>query len=273
MPESTEPEAHLISRRRALGLAGVVSVGAAATIAATNRTGAAPEPVAPIAPTAAGSPAVKRPPSDVELLKRAGTCTLVRESIEGPYYLDGDLLRRDIREGRPGTSLRLALRVLDVSRCARGGRAVAVPDALVELWQCDSGGIYSSFEAASLAAGGRPPQPGTGGGDEDRNSLRGAQISNGNGIVRFTTIYPGWYPGRSVHMHLKVRLDARTLLTTQLYFDDAISDAVLRAAPYGGRSGRRTSNEDDAFFDRTGLLDLHRRGQGYLGVLNLGVDL
>ncbi|MGQ0623754.1 MAG: dioxygenase family protein [Sporichthyaceae bacterium] len=268
MSDGTDPHGHPITRRRALGLAGVLGAGAVVTIAAIDQPSPALGPPGLLAATSG-----RRPPSDVELLKRAGTCTLVRESIEGPYYLDDELIRRDIREGRPGTTLKLALRVLDVSRCARGGRAVAVPGALVELWQCDSGGIYSSFEAASLAAGGRPPRPGTGGGDTDRNALRGGQVSNSRGIVRFTTIYPGWYPGRSVHQHLKVRLDARTLLTTQLYVEDAISDAVLAAPAYGGRSGRRTSNDDDNFFDRTGLLDLHRRGRGYLGVLNLGVDL
>jgi protocatechuate 3,4-dioxygenase beta subunit len=262
-----------IGRRDVLRLAAAVGAGAL-PLAVSSRAAAGSWPVG-AADAAAG------PPSDRELLDRAGTCTMVRESIEGPYYLDAGMIRRDIREERPGTSLRLALRVLDTSRCAggrgaggRGGRPT--PGALVELWQCDSGGVYSGFEAASLAAGGRPPRgPGGDEGDDDDEgdegtSLRGTQLSDRGGIVRFTTIYPGWYPGRAVHVHIKVRSDARTLLTTQLYFDDELTDTVLTGSAYGGRTGRRTHNADDDFFDRTGLLDLHRRGRGYLGVLNLG---
>lgn len=263
MADTPTSGADPISRRQALRLAGMVGAGAV-TLATPSLAAAAPWLAED------GGTARPRPPSDRELLDRARTCSLVRESIEGPYYVDTDMIRRDIRENRPGTSLRLALRVLDTSRCAQGGGPpLPVRDAVVEIWQCDSGGIYSSFEVASLAAGGRPP-PKAVEHDDHGTSLRGAQITDRAGIVCFTTIYPGWYPGRTVHMHLKARLDARTLLTTQLYFDDEITDAILTAPAYGGRSGRRTRNADDDFFDPTGLIDLHRRGRGYLGVLNLG---
>lgn len=266
-----------LSRRRALGLVG--GMGLAASAVAAGLTGPSPAVRASVTggSSAAGSGTAPSDtgatPSDPgaderELLDAAPTCILVRESITGPYYVEQDLVRRDIREGRPGRDLSLALRVHDVTACARGGGPAAVPDALVEIWQCDSGGVYSRFEAMSLASGARPPEEAAVLG----NSLRGAQISNAGGIVRFTTIYPGWYPGRAVHIHLKVRLDTRTLLTTQLYFDDAITDEVLSERAYAGRVGRRVRNDDDNFFDPTGLLVLHRRAGGtLLGVLNLGV--
>ena len=144
--------------------------------------------------------------------------------------------RSDIREDRPGTLLRLALRIQTATICE------PISNAVVDLWHCDAGGIYSGFESASQGQGG-------GGGRTDEETyLRGAQVTNTDGIVEFATIYPGWYRGRTTHIHLKVHLDKATLLTSQLFFDEAVNSAVYAKAPYSSHSGRETFNDDDDIF-------------------------
>jgi protocatechuate 3,4-dioxygenase beta subunit len=103
--------------------------------------------------------------------------------------------------------------------------------------------------------------------------MRGAQVTGADGIAQFTTIYPGWYRGRTVHIHLKVHVDKKTVLTTQLYMDESVNDAVFAVAPYGERTGRDTTNANDNIFDDTGLLTVQKQGAGYLGVINLGIDV
>ncbi|WP_420813813.1 intradiol ring-cleavage dioxygenase, partial [Phytoactinopolyspora endophytica] len=174
-------------------------------------------------------------------LDSAGTCSLTREATQGPYWFDVDSIRSDLREDRPGTTLQLALRVWDAS-CEPLGNSV------VEIWHCDAGGMYSGFEVASGGAGGvsdgsysegvQEAEP-----SDDGTYLRGAQVADENGIVQFTTIYPGWYTGRTVHIHLKVHVDRENVLTTQLYFDDELSDTVFSISPYDEHPNRNTRND------------------------------
>ena len=98
-------------------------------------------------------------------------------------------------------------------------------------------------------------------------------MANADGVAQFTTIYPGWYRGRTVHIHLKVHIDKSTVLTTQLYFDEALNDEVFATAPYDEHTGRDTLNGDDSIYDSSGLLTVQKQGDGYLGVINLGVDI
>jgi hypothetical protein len=107
---------------------------------------------------------------------------------------------------------------------------------------------------------------------DDGTYLRGAQVADRNGVVRFMTIYPGWYRGRTVHIHLKLHVDRKTVLTTQLYFDEAVNDAVFGTSPYDKHTGRETRNEDDSIFDPSGLVTIRRTASGYLGVINVGVN-
>jgi protocatechuate 3,4-dioxygenase beta subunit len=147
---------------------------------------------------------------------------------------------------------------------------------VVDLWQCDALGIYSGFAGAAPGEGGQP-----GGSDEygDRESaptdasafLRGTQVTGGDGVVTFATIYPGWYPTRTVHLHLKVHLGQGTVLTTQLFFDDAQSDAVHAAAPYTQHPGRDTRNDTDAFYADAALLRTAPAGHRWLAALTLGI--
>jgi protocatechuate 3,4-dioxygenase beta subunit len=286
-----------VSRRRAMRLGG--AVGLSAVLAAcSNGSGTSSGPTArATASSSASSPAPTSAATRsraLELLNRARTCTTAREETPGPYWFDVDSIRRDVREDRPGTRLDLALRVHDVSACAGGGDVRPVEGCVVEIWHCDAGGVYSGFESASAGAfgGGDVPAPPDGpGADEatvsdgaysegepearpadDGTYLRGAQASDEDGIVRFTTIYPGWYPGRTVHIHLKVHIDRQTVLTTQLYFDEADNTEAHRTAPYDEHTGRDTTNATDSIFEESALLTVEPADDGYLGVTNLGID-
>jgi protocatechuate 3,4-dioxygenase beta subunit len=199
-----------------------------------------------------------------ESFAAAGSCTLTRELTEGPYYFDVDAIRSDIREDRPGTTLRLGLLVQDSESCE------PIPNAVVDVWHCDAEGVYSGFESASQGSGG----PGGGGDSEPTDGetyLRGAQVTNADGIVEFVTIYPGWYRGRTVHIHCKVHLDRSTLLTTQVFFDDTLTAEVYAAEPYSD-DGRDVDNASDSIFDDSLVLTVSPAGDGYLGLITFGVD-
>ncbi len=192
-----------------------------------------------------------------ELFDEAATCSLTPQQASGPFYFDVDRIRSDIREDRQGTPLRLALRVRNAEGCE------PLPDAVVEVWHCDAAGSYSGFGSAAGGAA-----------DTTETFLRGAQVTNAGGIVEFRTIYPGWYPGRTIHVHAMVHLDRTSVLTTQLYFDDTFTDRVHAAAPYAEKSGRDTLNSDDAIFDQALVLTMSGDGDGdgVTGALTFDVE-
>jgi protocatechuate 3,4-dioxygenase beta subunit len=261
-----------LDRRSVLAAGGLIGLGA--VLAAC--TGQQPRAAAPT--TAASSSAAPAPttttapprPSPVDLLAGAGTCALTHETIAGPTWFDAHAVRSDIRDGRPGMPLDLAFRVEHTGACT------PVANAVVDLWQCDASGIYSGFARAAPGQGGSP-----GGTDEygDKESaattqdrfLRGTQVTGADGVVQFATVYPGWYPTRTAHLHLKVHLDGTTLLTGQLFFDDAVTDTVYAADPYAQHTGRDTRNDRDPFFSPGAVLRLAPDGARWLGALVLGV--
>ena len=257
-----------INRRRALGLLGAglgtavvvacggsgdgddASSGSATTAATTGDATGGTTPRTDATPAGAAVAA--------EMFAGAASCALTPTATEGPYYIDVDNVRSDIREDRSGTRLRLATRVLDSDGCT------PVKDALFEVWHCDAGGLYSGFEASSRGQGGSRSTDTT-------RYLRGAQITNADGIAELTTIYPGWYRGRTVHIHAKVFVSSRDVLTTQLYFDDTLTDSVYAAAPYRSRPGRDQRNSSDNIFDERTVLTVSEDGDGYLGLITIGV--
>jgi protocatechuate 3,4-dioxygenase beta subunit len=181
------------------------------------------------------------------------TCVLAPQMTEGPYYVEGDKVRRNVTEGRPGVPLALRLTVVDVSSCK------PIRNAAVDIWHCDAGGVYSGTSVQST---------------QDRAFLRGIQRTDRNGLALFRTIYPGWYPGRAVHIHLKVYIGGNTVHTGQLFFPDALTDAVYRRAPYNRRPGRDTRNASDSIYRNGGsrsLLRIARSGKGYLSRITMGV--
>lgn len=179
-------------------------------------------------------------------------CVLTPELTEGPYYIAGEKVRRDIRDGHPGKLLTLRLRVLDVASCK------PIKNASVDIWHADASGNYSGF----------------GSGASSRTFLRGVQKTNANGLAVFTTIYPGWYQGRAVHIHVKVHVGGRVVHTGQFFFNDSLTDAVYRAAPYKSRRNRDVRNAQDSIFVNGGkrsLLAVTKDGAGYVGTIAMGV--
>ena len=182
------------------------------------------------------------------------SCVLAPEMTEGPYYVEGDKVRRNITEGKPGVPLALRLGVVDVSTCK------PIRGAAVDIWHCDAGGVYSATSVQST---------------EGLTFLRGIQRTDKNGIAIFKTIYPGWYQGRTVHVHLKVYLGGNTVHTGQLFFPDTLTDAVYRRSPYNLRPNRDPRNAADSIFrngGRRSMLRLAKSGSGYVGRITMGVS-
>lgn len=177
-------------------------------------------------------------------------CVLTPELTEGPYYLDLDLVRRDITEGRPGTPLTLQVTVVDADSCD------AVENAAVDVWHCDAAGAYSGVAG------------------DDGTFLRGVQMTDADGAAEFRTVYPGWYTGRAVHIHVKVLLGGNETHTGQLFFDDAATAAVHEADPYAARGSPDTPNSADGIFSQSGgstVVAVTSEGGGYRGAVTLAV--
>ena len=180
-------------------------------------------------------------------------CVLTPEQTEGPYYIPNEKVRRNITEGKPGVPLALHATVVDASTCK------AIPGAAVDIWHCDAGGVYSGF----------------GTGAANHTFLRGIQRTNAHGLALLETIYPGWYQGRTVHIHVKVHIGGNVVHTGQLYFPDSLTDKIYRRAPYNTRPNRDTTNANDSIFVNGGsksLLSVAKNGAGYVGAIAMGVQ-
>jgi protocatechuate 3,4-dioxygenase beta subunit len=230
-----------LNRRQALAGLGSVTLGALIAACSDDDDSSALD-----AETSEGTATTVEPKtSSGDLASRfddAATCRQTAELTEGPFYFDVDRIRSDIREDREGVTLRLGVRVRDAAECE------PIQNAVVDVWHCDAEGSYS--------------EPG-------ETYLRGAQVTNNDGIVEFTTVYPGWYPGRTVHIHAKVHLDKQTVLTTQLYFDDHVSARVFVDDPYPGESNRDGFNSNDGLYRKNLELTLSEQNGGYLGLITL----
>jgi len=259
-----------MDRRQVLAFLGTAGVGAAALAAcrgsgrdsASSGSSASTTTSAAPATTTTGGTASASTTLTPAMFSAATSCALTPAETEGPYYIDVDKLRRDIREDRPGTRLRVGVRVLDADGCT------PLDNAVLDVWHCDAGGIYSGFEAASTGQGGA----GSGGGPTDSDRfLRGAQVTNRDGIAELVTIYPGWYRGRTVHIHAKVFTSNTEVLTTQLYFDERLNDTVLATAPYDAHTNRDTVNDSDTIFTPDTVMTVSKDGDGYLGLITVTV--
>jgi protocatechuate 3,4-dioxygenase beta subunit len=179
-------------------------------------------------------------------------CVLAPELTEGPYYVVGEKVRRDIREGHPGTLLTLRLTVLNVATCK------PIKGAAVDIWHADAAGNYSGFGSDTSS----------------KTFLRGIQKTDKDGLALFTTIYPGWYPGRAVHIHVKVHVGGNVVHTGQLFFPDALTREVYKAAAYAARGNPSTTDAQDSIYvngGKRGLLALKKVGAGYVGTIAMGV--
>ena len=181
------------------------------------------------------------------------SCVLTPEMTGGPFYIAGEKVRRNITDGHPGTPLVLRLAVVDASTCK------PIKGAAVDIWHADAAGNYSGFGAGS----------------GNRTFMRGIQRTDANGVATFRTVYPGWYQGRAVHIHVKVHMRGRVVHTGQLFFSDSLTDRVYRNAPYNKRPKRTTRNANDSIFVNGGRRSMlavsSRAAGGYLGKITMGV--
>jgi len=220
MHDDDRPVGRTLSRREALGLLGA-SAAAFAPGALANVSAADP-------------------------LLVTADCVAQPEQTEGPYFVDTALERSDIRlepaTGTVSAGAPLALQFV-LSKVASSGACGVLPGAQVDIWHCDSSGKYSDVSDRSADTRGQ-------------QFLRGYQVSDVDGVVRFTTIYPGWYRGRAVHIHFKVRTPGENggidEFTSQLYFPDELTDRVHATQPYASNRGQRLLNSRDMIFREGG---------------------
>ncbi|MEV6947227.1 intradiol ring-cleavage dioxygenase [Streptomyces sp. NPDC051172] len=216
-----------------------------------------------------GQAAVAAGRNDAVPARQAADCVLTPEQTEGPYYLDLETVRKDITEGRSGVPLTLRVKVIDTATCS------ALPGTAVDIWHCDALGVYSGY-----VAGGSTP---------DTTFLRGVQLTDSGGVAEFTTIYPGWYVGRALHIHVKTHVGGTVASgkyqgghvshTGQLYFPETYNSRVAALAPYRSNTATRTPNARDGIYRNGGsstLLTLTQvgsdLGKGVSGAVVLGID-
>jgi len=240
-----QPTLHL-SRRQLLRLLGVTAATAVA-----GRKLLEPRPFNEA--SAAGMPA----------------CVVRPAQTEGPYFVDEKLHRADIRSDpsdkstQPGVPLRLEFRVSQIA----SGACAPLSAAIVDIWHCDALGVYSDVRDASFDTRGK-------------KFLRGYQETDARGAAQFLTIYPGWYEGRAAHIHFKIRGAGASRrqqeFTSQLYFEEAVTDQIFKQAPYSGKAGRRTMNDRDFIFRRDGkelLLTPVKTSEGYTAIFDIGLRM
>lgn len=242
-----------------------VSSPEATSLPGAQPTTTPPDPAEPDAPT--GEP---EPPDDVGELADfsdadfapLAICAALPQTAAGPFPTDEQLVRRDVTEGYPGHPVRLGLRVVDAA-------CTPVNGASVEIWHTDATGDYSAYEDNGS------------GKDEGAGStfMRGNQTTGDDGIVEFATIYPGWYEGRAVHIHVRVWIGSDLALTTQVYFDDDYTLGVFATGPYAEFGAPDTTNATDGLAgdissDGT-LLTVRpgatRHGEGSVALANIGI--
>jgi len=192
------------------------------------------------------------------LLPGADVCVLVPEVTEGPYYFDPTLVRADITEGKEGLPLTVRLQVVDAACNPLG-------NARVDIWHCDAAGLYSGYANQ------------TGGVDTTGQTfLRGTQFTDATGLVNFASIYPGWYQGRTTHIHFKVFLDETNVLTGQIFFPEDLNDTVYATVPaYARTTARNVLNANDGIAQQAGAASVATVAQEatqYVAALIVGVD-
>lgn len=250
----------VLNRRDVLKLLGL---GSAASILAA----CAPEVAATLSPTTSPATAI---PATQAVAGAASTtavtntaipmCVVRPELTEGPYFVDEMLNRSDIREDTSdgsvteGSPLELTFNVTQVGT----NGCTPLPGAQVDIWHCDANGVYSDVQSAV-----------------GQTFLRGYQATDINGVAKFTTIYPGWYPGRAVHIHFKIRIDNHEF-TSQLFFDDAFTDQVYLQEPYAERGERNPRNAGDNIYNSGGsqlVLNVIPSGAGYTASFDIGIQI
>jgi protocatechuate 3,4-dioxygenase beta subunit len=252
-----QPIGRVLSRREVLAIMGAAGAGVAIAAAAPGVLAQSPS----TSPATSASPAASMP---------IPSCIVRPAQTEGPYFVDERLDRSDIRSdpttGEVQAGAPFALELL-VSRLD-GAACTAFAGALVDVWHCNAEGAYSDVSDPGFDTTGQ-------------EWLRGYQVTDANGLARFATIYPGWYQGRTVHIHFKIRTDPDEAsgfdFTSQLYFDDTLSDQVFATDPYAAKGERGTRNENDGIFgdggDQLTLPVVADGSGGYRATFEIGLQM
>lgn len=258
MDNDDKPIGTVLSRRDVLRILGL---GSAATVLAS----CAPNIVETLTPTSVSTTIPATQPAATLASATSTTapipaCVVRPEMTEGPYFVDEMLNRSDIRSDPSdgsvveGSAFELTF---NISQVGASG-CVPLPAAQVDIWHCDAFGTYSDVENAG-----------------GKKFLRGYQLTDVNGQAKFITIYPGWYPGRTVHIHFKIRIN-RYDFTSQLFFDDTFTDQVYQHVPYDQRGERNTRNDRDGIFGNGGnelLLNVTQNDAGYVATFDIGIQI
>ncbi len=268
LDDDDRPIGRILTRREILALIG--AGGAAAFLAAcvpgggSSPAGSAGASAAPSATAGASASAAATASASAAVATALPACVVAPELTEGPYYLDVDLDRSDIRANTSdGAVSEGAALTLDwIVSQADGSACVPLEGVVVDVWHCDALGDYSGVSGNT------------------GNFLRGFQRTDANGRASFTTIYPGWYQGRAVHIHFKIRTDpdaeAGFEFTSQLFFDDELSRTVYATGVYAQKGPQDQPNESDQIFNQSGgatLLAVTQDGDGYLATFPIAVQL
>ena len=254
------PVKYPVKRREVLGF---ISGAAVVSLLGCQRQSAAePAETSTSAVTTPSSAAASSAQTVAETNQAMPTCIVSPEQTEGPYFVEEALNRSDIREGKAGVPLRLILRVSQVSP----GACIPLENALIDIWHCDAEGIYSDVTDRRFNTVGQ-------------KFLRGSQITSPEGTAEFITIYPGWYQGRTTHIHFKIRNSNNSQnyeFTSQLYFDDAMSDRIYTQAPYSDKGARDQKNQSDRIYQNGGqqlTLQLTEADEGYTSTFDIGLQI
>jgi protocatechuate 3,4-dioxygenase beta subunit len=254
----------ILSRREFLSLLGATGAALLAGCVAGQLDAGQPASTA----TQAASTQSTQATSDVTS-GAVPACVVRPEETEGPYFVDEKINRSDIRSDpadgsvKDGLPLELAFLVSQVS----DGACTPLEGATVDVWHCDAQGVYSDVSDPGFNTKGK-------------KFLRGYQTTDANGMAKFTTIYPGWYQGRTVHIHFKIRSASGSgstyEFTSQLFFDDAITDQVHAQEPYASKGQRTLRNDGDGIYQNGGsqlLLQLTQTDQGYKTTFPIGLQI
>lgn len=261
------PIGRILTRREALALLGVAGAGmlaacaspTTATQTSSTSTASATSPATPTATTAATTATVAQATA-------VPACVVIPELTEGPYFVDVKLNRSDITTDTTTGAVKEGMPlevVFNVSKIANGA-CNALEGAMVDIWHCDASGVYSAVQDPGFDT-------------SDQNWLRGYQLTDANGIARFESIYPGWYSGRTVHIHFKIRTTGTDgndyEFTSQLFFDEGVTAKVYANAPYNSKGTQDTTNATDGIYQDETLLTPTQNGTGYTATLNIALDL
>lgn len=275
--DDDQPVGRVWSRRELLGLlaaaGGTLTLAACAPTALTGAPGstatALPIGTVETDATATPAPGADATAAAVSAQELPVDCVVSPELTEGPYFVDVGLNRSDIRADTAsgavatGTPLTLALAVAQVAKST----CTPLANALVDIWHCDSQGVYSGVSDRSFDT-------------TSQNFLRGQQVTDANGQVQFVTIYPGWYSGRAVHIHFKVRSAAAGgstyEFTSQFFFDPATTAQAYAVAPYSDRPTPDTPNSSDGIYQGGGsqlVLPVVADADGWRAAFTIGMAM